>query len=253
MSSSPTVFYVSQLKGQIDYGHRKKAQILQNRNMKILNSVAILICCWLGFAAVTRASESIGIGADEALSRLSNGDKRFVEGKSEEPHGAALVERRHALARDQKPFAVILSCSDSRVPPELVFDVSLGDIFVIRTAGEVVDDVAVGSIEYALEHLGTRLIVVLGHQRCGAVSAAVSGASDSGDIPHLLKAILPAVEETKGQPGDPIDNAVRANARDIARRLQTTGPIITPRVQSGEVKIVAAYYSLDTGQVELLK
>ena len=223
--------------------------------MKTAKIIAVrtLIYCWLAFAASSMASESGGIGADEALSRLLNGDKRFVEGKSEEPHGAALIERRHALEKDQKPFAVILSCSDSRVPPELIFDVSLGDIFVVRTAGEVVDEVVVGSIEYALEHLGTRLIVVLGHQRCGAVSAAVSGASDTGDIPDLLKAILPAVEETKGQSGDRIDNAVRANARDIAKRLQTTGPIITPRVQSGEVKIVSAYYSLDTGQIELLK
>jgi carbonic anhydrase len=217
------------------------------------NAVRILGFCWLAFAASSMGGESAGVAADDALSRLLNGDKRFVAGKSEEPHGAALLERRHDLAKDQKPFAVIVSCSDSRVPPELVFDVSLGDIFVIRTAGEVADNVVVGSIEYAIEHLGTRLIVVLGHQRCGAVSAAVSGASDTGDIPTVLKAILPAVEETKGQSGDHIDNAVRANARDIAKRLETTGPIITPRVQAGEVKVVAAYYSLDTGQVELLK
>jgi len=217
------------------------------------NAVRILGFCWLAFAASSMASESGGIGADEALSRLLSGDKRFVAGNSEEPHGAALIERRHALAKDQKPFAVIVSCSDSRVPPELVFDASLGDIFVIRTAGEVVDEVGIGSIEYAIEHLGTRLIVVLGHQRCGAVSAAVSGAKDAGDIPDVLKAIFPAVEETKGQSGDHIDNAVRANARDIAKRLQSSGPIITPLVQSGELKIVPAYYSLDTGQVELLK
>lgn len=139
------------------------------------------------------------------------------------------------------------------MPPELVFDVTLGDIFVVRTAGEVVDAVALGSIEYAIEHLRTRLIVVLGHQRCGAVSAAVSGATENGDISGVLKAILPAVEETKGQSGDPTDNAVRANARDIAKHLQSAVPIIAPRVQTQEVKIVAAYYSLDTGQVELLK
>jgi len=113
--------------------------------------------------------------------------------------------------------------------------------------------VALGSIEYAIEHLGTHLIVVLGHQHCGAVSAAVSGATDIGNIPDVLKAILPAVEETKGQSGDTIDNAVRANARDIVKRLQSAGPIIAPGVESGEVKIVAAYYSLDTGQIELLK
>jgi carbonic anhydrase len=199
------------------------------------------------------AGEPAAIGADEALSRLLNGDKRFVAGKSNEPTGAALVERRHTLAKEQKPFAVIVGCSDSRVPPEFVFDATLGDTFVVRTAGEVVDAVALGSIEYAIEHLGTRLIVVLGHQRCGAVSAAVSGAAETGDIPDVLKAILPAVEETKAQVGDPIDNAVRANARDVAKHLQSASPIIAPFVKSGEVKIVAAYYSLDTGQVELLK
>ncbi len=215
--------------------------------------VRILACSCLAFAASSVADEPAGAGADDALSRLLSGDKRFVAGKSEEPHGAALIERRHALAKEQKPFAVIVSCSDSRVPPELVFDVSLGDIFVVRTAGEVVGAVELGSIEYAIEHLGTHLIVVLGHEHCGAVSAAVSEAQEAGDIPDVLKAILPAVEETKGQSGDPIENAVRANARDIAKRLQSTGPIIAPRVQSGEVKIVAAYYSLDTGQVELFK
>ena len=148
---------------------------------------------------------------------------------------------------------MVVGCSDSRVPPELVFDVSLGDIFVIRTAGEVVDEVGLGSIEYAVEHLGTHLIVVLGHEHCGAVSAAVKGATETGDIPNVLRAILPAIEETKGQPGDPIENAVRANARNIAKRLQSASPIIAPLVQSGEVKVVAAYYGLDTGQIELLK
>jgi carbonic anhydrase len=199
------------------------------------------------------AGESTNVGADEALSRLLNGDKRFVSGRSEEPHGAALVERRHMLEKEQRPFAVVVSCSDSRVPPELVFDVTLGDIFVVRTAGEVVDEVGLGSIEYAVEHLGTRLVVVLGHQHCGAVSAAVAGATETGDIPDVLRAISPAVEETKGQSGDPIENTVRANARDVAKHLQSASPIIAPLVKSGEVKIVAAYYSLDTGQVELLK
>ena len=217
------------------------------------NAVRILTCSWLAFVASSMAGEPAPVGADEALSRLLNGDKRFVAGKSNEPTGAALVGRRHALAKDQKTFAVILGCSDSRVPPELIFDVTLGDIFVVRTAGEVVDAIVLGSLEYAIEHLGTKLIVVLGHERCGAVTAAVSGATDTGDIPDVLKAISPAVEETKGQSGDAIENAVRANARDIARRLKSSGPIIAPRVQSGEVKIVAAYYSLDTGQVELLK
>ena len=217
------------------------------------NAIRILTFSCLAFSASVIAGESTNVSAGEALSRLLSGDKRFVAGKSNDPTGSALIERRHALAKEQKPFAVVVGCSDSRVPPELVFDVSLGDIFVVRTAGEVVDEVGLGSIEYAVEHLGTRLVVVIGHQHCGAVSAAVAGAMETGDIPNVLRAILPAIEETKGQSGDSIENAVRANARNIAKRLQSAGPIIAPRVQSGELKIVAAYYSLDTGQVELLK
>jgi len=222
------------------------------RRRTLMSKILILVVC-LAFSASSMAGESTNIGADDALSRLLSENRRFVAGKSNEPTGAALIERRHALAKEQKPFAVVVSCSDSRVPPELVFDVGLGDIFVVRTAGEVVDGVGLGSIEYAVEHLGTHLIVVLGHQHCGAVSAAVAGATETGDIPNVLRAISPAIEETKGQSGDPIENAVRANARDIAKHLQSAGPIIAPRVQSGEVKVVAAYYNLDTGQVELLK
>ena len=216
--------------------------------------VTFWICVWLAvIAAVANASEPTSVNTDDALKRLLDGNARFVAGKSDELNGSKLIERRAALTKDQKPFAVIVSCSDSRVPPELVFNVGLGDVFVIRTAGEVVDAVALGSIEYAVEHLGSSLIVVLGHQQCGAVAAAVSGANETGKIPDVLKAIAPAVEETKGKPGDPIDNAVRANAVDIAKHIQSTGPILAPRVQSGNVKVVAARYDLDTGGVELLK
>jgi carbonic anhydrase len=198
------------------------------------------------------ARDSADMQSDEALNRLLDGNRRFVVGNSRQPTGPALVQRRCAVANDQKPFAVILGCSDSRVPPEIVFDVTLGEIFVVRTAGEVVETNALGSIEFAIELLGTRLIVVLGHQHCAAVSAAVSRATQTGDIPNVLKAIQLAVQEAREQPGDSVEGAVRANARNIATRLQSTGPIIPPRVQSGEVKVVAAYYSLETGQVELL-
>jgi len=216
--------------------------------------VTFWICVWLAvIAAVANASEPTSVNTDDALKRLLDGNARFVAGKSDELNGSKLIERRAALTKDQKPFAVIVSCSDSRVPPELIFNVGLGDVFVVRTAGEVVDAVALGSIEYAVEHLGSSLIVVLGHQQCGAVAAAVSGANETGKIPDVLKAIAPAVEETKGKPGDPIDNAVRANAVDIAKHIQSTGPILAPRVQSGNVKVVAARYDLDTGGVELLK
>jgi carbonic anhydrase len=218
------------------------------------NVIRLLTSSCVVFLAINgMSSEPATISPDNALKRLLDGNTRFVAGKAHQLNGSELIGRRAALTKDQKPFAVVVSCSDSRVPPELVFNVGLGDIFVVRTAGEVVDAVAMGSIEYAVEHLGTPLIVVLGHERCGAVSAAVSGATESGNIPDVLKAISPAVEETKGKPGDPIENAVRANALDIAKRLQDAGPIIAPAVQSGKVKIVAARYALDTGRVELLK
>jgi carbonic anhydrase len=204
------------------------------------------------FAMSNAPSDSGGVHADEALTRLLDGNRRFAAGESTQASGPALLERRRTLVKNQKPIAVVVGCSDSRVTPELVFDVTLGEIFVVRTAGEAVDAVALGSVEFPIEYLGTRLIVVLGHQHCRAVSAAVSGAKERGDIPTVLKAILPAIEATKGESGDPIDKAVRANARDVAKRLQDTGPVIRPRVQAGEVKVVAAYYSLESGRVELL-
>jgi len=206
------------------------------------------------FAFTGWASDSPGaMSCGEALKRLLDGNARFVEGKKNELNGAQLIARRQALTKEQKPFAVIISCSDSRVPPELVFDAGLGDIFVVRTAGEVVDAVSMGSVEYAIEHLGVTLIMVLGHERCGAVSAAVSQASERGSVPAVLRAIAPAVEESKGKSGDLVDNVVRANAIAVARRLAESSPIIAPLVQSGSVKIVAARYALDTGTVELMK
>ena len=225
-----------------------------NTPKSVRQAVNFWICvCFAIVAAIANASEPTSVNTDDGLKRLLDGNARFVAGKSDELNGSQLIERRVALAKDQKPFAVIVSCSDSRVPPELIFNVGLGEVFVVRTAGEVVDAIALGSIEYAVEHLGSSLIVVLGHQRCGAVAAAVSGSNETGKIPDVLKAIAPAVEETKGKAGDPIDNAVRANAVDIAKRLQSTSPIIAPRVLSGKVKVVAARYDLDTGGVELLK
>jgi carbonic anhydrase len=209
--------------------------------------------CVVCLATTGISGEPGTVSPDNALKRLVDGNTKFAGGKLHQFNGSELMERRASLTKGQKPFAIVVSCSDSRVPPELVFNVGLGDIFVVRTAGEVVDAVAMGSIEYAVAHLGTPLIIVLGHQGCGAVSAAVSGANESGSIPDVLKAIAPAVEKTKGKSGDPLDNAIRANAIDIANRLQGADPIIAPAAQSGKVKIVAAVYSLDTGRVELLK
>jgi len=211
----------------------------------------IFISAFLAINVLCDAAEpTTSVSGDEALKKLTDGNARFVSGKRESLDAA---KRRAEVAKEQKPFAVIVSCSDSRVPPELVFDQGLGDIFVIRTAGEVLDSAAIGSIEYAVEHVGVRLIVVLGHQRCGAVAAAVSGAQDTGQIVHLIKAIQPAVEEVKGKPGDALDNAVHAQALDVVKKLQTTDPIISESFQSGKLSIVGGYYSLDSGKVDFLK
>ena len=186
---------------------------------------------------------------DRAVQRLMGGNERFVAGKRMVPDEP---KRRQELAQSQKPIAVVVSCSDSRVPPEIVFDQDLGDLFVVRTAGNVVGDLELGSIEYAVEHLGTPLIVVLGHQRCGAVTAAVKGGEAEGHIAAIVKAIAPAVAESKGQSGDAVDNAIRANVRDLVRQLRTSEPVLSHFAHDGKLKIVGGRYDLDTGKVELL-
>lgn len=199
-------------------------------------------------AGVPAHAHTSGVTADEAWRRLDEGNQRFASG-----HGRAVADcsaRRAELVKGQQPFAVIVSCSDSRVGPEIVFDQGLGDLFVIRTAGEVVDDETMGSIEYAVEHLGSPLIVVLGHSGCGAVTAAVEGGSPPGHIGSVTRAIRPAVEETRGQPGDKVDNAVCQNVRDVVRQLHEDKPILSECVHEGRLKIVGARYDLATGRVE---
>jgi carbonic anhydrase len=190
------------------------------------------------------------VTANEALTKLMDGNRRFVAGRHE--NSSRSPQRRAELAQSQKPFAIVVSCSDSRVGPEVVFDQGLGDIFVIRTAGEVLDAPGLGSIEYAVEHLGSPLIVVLGHQRCGAVVAAVAGDKAPGHIDALVKAIRPAVVETKGKPGDHVDNAVRANVSRVVRQLKNSQPILAEFSHAGKVRIVGAYYDLDSGVVAMV-
>ena len=220
-----------------------------NHQIRSFGLRAALLCLLAG-SSNCFAHEPAGVTADEALRRLEQGNARFVAGQLSGT--TAIAESRRKVAQGQKPFAIIVGCSDSRVGPELVFDQKVGDIFVVRTAGEVVDPVGLGSIEYAVAHLGSPLIVVLGHERCGAVSAAISGAKEPGHIATVLKAIQPAVRATKGQAGDPVENAVRAQALDVAAQLQASGPILKEAVQSGKLKIVAARYDLDSGKVSLL-
>ncbi len=186
----------------------------------------------------------------DPLQRLLDGNRRFVNGTSIHPDADG--SRRTSLKSGQKPFAVILSCSDSRVPPEIVFDQGLGDLFVVRVAGNVFDEAVDGSIEYAVEHLGANLIVVLGHESCGAVTAAIEH-NEEAHIKFLAHTIEPAIENVIGQPGDKIDNSVRANALYVVEQIKKNEPILTKKIADGKLRVVAAYYDLDKGEVTVIQ
>lgn len=195
-------------------------------------------------------SEMVMPTGDQALEKLMAGNQRYVSARQIHPHQTG--ERRAALSSGQNPFAIILGCADSRIPPEIIFDQGLGDLFVIRVAGNIVDDVVLGSIEYAAAHLHTPLLVVLGHSKCGAVGATAGGGELEGHLPSLAQAIQPAIDRIKNQPGDLVDNAVRSNARMVSAQLQSSQPVLAKLVETGQLKVVAAYYDLDSGVVEVL-
>jgi carbonic anhydrase len=221
-------------------------------NRVYVRLLALLCAAILWVPALTRADAPSTVNADEALKLLLAGNQRFVEGNLKSVTQDELAQRRAELAQGQKPFAIVLCCSDSRVGPEIVFDQELGNLFVVRTAGEVVDAAAIGSIEYAVAHLGSPLLVVLGHEHCGAVAAAVADAKERGHIATIVKAIRPAVTKTKGEAGDHLQNAIRANVQDIAARLRSTGPILSEAVKAGRLKVTGAVCSLKTGKIELV-
>ncbi len=201
--------------------------------------------------AAGRAAEAAKVTPAQAMARLVEGNARFVSGHPQHPRQAP--DRRAELATSQRPFAVILGCSDSRTGPEILFDQGLGDLFVAREAGNVVDDHTLGSIEYGIEHLHAPLVVVLGHKRCGAVAAArdtvAAKGHAEGHIESLVAAIRPAVEATVGQD---VEATCKANVRNMIRALRTSEPVLRRMAESGEIKIVGAYYDLDTGEVTFL-
>lgn len=179
------------------------------------------------------------------------GNQRFMAGNSEHPNQS--LGRIKEISREQKPMAIILTCSDSRLAPEIIFDQGLGDLFVVRTAGHCLDNALLGSIEYAVLHLNTPLLIVLGHKRCGAVAAAVGGEDCAGHINDIVGYILLAVDKSAG--GDEagrLDKAVRANVARTAKKLQTSEAVISELVNKDKLKIVGAYYDLDTGGVEVI-
>lgn len=217
--------------------------------MKIVRSFIIACALPLIIFGTAAAKEAAGITGDQALETLKAGNKQYASAKLAHPNQT--VDRRTELVKGQKPFAIILCCSDSRVPPELIFDQGLGDLFVVRVAGNVVDDVALGSIEYAAEHLGTPLLMVLGHEKCGAITATVEGGKAPGHIDAVVKALKPAVDKVKDQPGDKVENAVKANIELIVDQLKTSRPILAELVKENKLKVVGARYDLDTGLVDI--
>jgi carbonic anhydrase len=226
--------------------------------MAVVISELMNIACKFS-AVVTLASFSFGcllaadhsapsVSPDVALARLKAGNARFASHAVSS--GKPTAERRAATAKSQYPFAIVVACADSRTAPEFVFDQNIGDLFVIRTAGNLVDDYAMGSIEYAVEHLGARLIVVLGHERCGAVKAAVESGSAPGHVGTLVRDIRPAVKAVQGHPGDLLENAVDENVARVAAKIHRKAEL---GALASEVRIVKAHYDLDTGKVAWLR
>jgi carbonic anhydrase len=194
---------------------------------------------------------------DEVLHQLLEGNKRFVDGKLTHPG------RDHkdflSLAEGQSPHAIILGCADSRVSPEILFDQGVGDLFVVRVAGNMVGSgpIMKGSIEFAVAQLGVRLIMVLGHTACGACSAAVKHIDDldslPGSIEGLVNYIRPVVRMVAGKPGDKLNNVIKANVLEGVKKLQTLDPILSQMANSGELKVVGGVYDLKTGKVEMVE
>ena len=189
------------------------------------------------------------ITPDQALQLLIEGNQRFVEARREKPNQT--WTRIAAVAPSQEPFAAILGCADSRVPAEIIFDRGFGDLFVDRVAGNVATPEEIGSVEFGTLVLGAKVILVLGHERCGAVKAAIEGGQLPGHINSLTESIMPAVDSTRNQPGDRVENACKANAILQANRLKAS-PVITDLINQNRMRVVPAYYDLDTGAVEIL-
>ena len=230
-----------------------RRQFMQWSGMFTLSTTLAACGANVSFSAEPTAeptAEPAVTGPDEALQRLLDGNQRYVANKAVDPNQTE--RRRVEVATGQHPFATILGCVDSRVPPEIVFDRGLGDLFVIRTAGQVVDQAVLGSIEFGALHYSIPLVFVLGHESCGAVTAAMEAHGEAeGSIGYLVEAITPAIEAAHGQEGDELDNAVKANVSLVVERLKESH-ILSEAITAGTLKIVGGRYDLDKGAIELV-
>lgn len=216
---------------------------------------AIAVAVLLSSAALAResapAAEPADTAAASALANLAEGNRRFVAGTA--THADQDAARRTETAKGQHPFAVILTCADSRLSPEIIFDQGIGSLFVVRNAGNIVDDHVLGSIEYAAEHLHVPVVVVLGHTKCGAIAATVAGGEAPGHIKSIVEDLADAVAMAKKKEGDAVEHAVRINAKLTAAAIAQSAPILAEAVKAGHLKVVAARYDIATGQVDFLE
>jgi carbonic anhydrase len=244
-------------------------RLLLKLGSKILGTGTFMV--WFGWGALIRTFEASALASElpqsprsiasapednqsrltsaQVLQKLMTGNDRFVASKRQNPHQDFV--RVIEVAQGQAPFAAILSCADSRVVPEIVFDQGIGDLFVVRVAGNIATIEDIASEEYAAAILQVPLLMVLGHERCGAVSAALQGGEFPGTIGSLVAALQPAIDLSARKPGDQLTNAIKANVMLQVKRLQGS-PVITQLVQRGQLQVVGGYYDLDTGKVELL-
>ena len=190
------------------------------------------------------------MGQNNTIKKLLEGNQRYITGGALHPNQS--FEHRLKLAEGQKPIAAILTCADSRVSPEIIFDQGLGDLFVLRVAGNVINDLFVGSLEYAVEHLNVSLLMVLGHSECGAVDATVKGGQPPGHINSLVQAIKPALDRLKKQSPDWVNIVAKENVKIGVERLRISDPILTARYEEGDIDIIGAFYDLKSGKVGLI-
>jgi carbonic anhydrase len=215
------------------------------KHVKILTALFIVVV----FSAIVYA----GGAGDEALQKLMDGNKRYVSGNLAKKNIGET--RRNELSKGQKPFAIVITCSDSRVPPEILFDQGIGDIFVIRVAGNIVDPIVLRSIEYGAEHLNAPLLFILGHTKCGAVTATLDILETKGELCPLAKKIMPAVEKAKKKGGtkdEILETAIKENVKNVYKDVMKS-KIISHLVQEDKLKIVAGEYNITTGKIAMIE
>jgi len=209
---------------------------------RLILAVVFLSAASLCFTQ-THPADTSSVDADQIWADLEAGNQRFVGGQSSQHD---YVAQRQALAKTQAPKVAVLGCADSRLSPELLFDKGLGDLFVVRNAGNSPDPIAIGSLEYAVEHLGSKVIVVLGHQSCGAVSAACSG--EKMPTANLEAVVAPIAAACSAHKGD-LTAAIKDHVHQSAQELVSHSPVLKHEVEEGKIKVIEAYYELDTGKV----